>query len=126
MKDKDKPVLIFDSCIHSGGTLAPVKEIMEKAGFTKLEIGSVNPSDRHSTVKTDFYITEERPDNGCYPFDRDRMIEKTFDHVYSKRSRDPEQIALAIRLRNEIKKIITDSLEAEKRSRLKTKKSNKK
>jgi hypothetical protein len=111
VKDKDKTILIFDSCIHSGNTLAPLKEILEKAGFTDLRIGAINRSDRGSLVKTDFSITSDRPNKGCYPFDRDRMIEKTFDHVYSKKSRDPRSVALAIMLRREIKHIIDESIE---------------
>ena len=114
MKDKDKPLLIFDSCIHSGDTLSPVKNTLEKVGFEKLIIGSVNPSDRNSSVETDFFITTERPDNGCYPFDRDRMIEKTFDHVYSKKNKNPREVSLAIRLRKEIKRIIDEAIAKEK------------
>ncbi|MEK7574946.1 MAG: hypothetical protein AAB511_01825 [Patescibacteria group bacterium] len=111
MVDKDKPLLVFDSCIHSGDTLSSLKDTLEKAGFTNIIIGSVNPSDVLSSVPTDFYITEERPAGGCYPFDRDRMIEKTFNHVYSKKSRKPEEVALSKQLREEIKRIIKESIE---------------
>lgn len=113
-KDKEKPVLVFDSCIHSGKTLAPVKETLEAAGFTDLEIGSVNPTDSFSAkVKTDFYITSRRPEKGCYPFDRDRIIEKTFNRVYSQKNADPKARARAIRLREEIKKVMQEHLDEE-------------
>jgi rhodanese-related sulfurtransferase len=84
--DKEKPLLVFDSCIHTGDTLSPVLETLHDAGFSNVVVGSINQSDRHSKVKADFYITNSTPANGCYPFDEDRMIEKTFDHVYSKRN----------------------------------------
>jgi hypothetical protein len=112
-KDKEKPVLIFDSCIHSGDTLEPVKKSFEAAGFKDIEIGSVNPTERSSKVKTDFFITRERPEKGCYPFDRDRLIEKTFNRVYSQKNNDPHARARAVRLRQEIKQIITDQLDRE-------------
>lgn len=116
MADKDKPVLIFDSCIHSGGSLEPVKRAFDDSGFSDSRIGSINPPDPDSRVETDFYITTRRPEKGCYPFDRDRMIEKTFDHVYSRKVTDPRRRERSARLRQEIKMIVKEFLveEAEK------------
>jgi len=110
LADKKKPVLIFDTCIHSGDTLTPVKNIFDKAGFTDARIGSVNPTEDDAKIKADFYITEDRPEKGCYPFDRDRMIEKTFDRVYSKPVDDPYKRERSVRLRREIKRIVTEYL----------------
>lgn len=106
MKDKDQPMLVFDTCIHSGGSLGPVKKVLDDSGFSDVRIGAVNPSEEGSKVKTDFYITTRRPEMGCYPFDRDRIIEKTFDHVYSKTTTDQHKRERSIRLRQEIKKIM--------------------
>ncbi|OGN10292.1 MAG: hypothetical protein A3J46_00670 [Candidatus Yanofskybacteria bacterium RIFCSPHIGHO2_02_FULL_41_11] len=110
LADKDKPVLVFDSCIHSGDTLDPVKKTMEEAGFEDIMIGSINPVGRRSRVRTDFHITSKDPEKGCYPFDKDRMIEKVFDHVYSQRTSDPQKRQLSIELRKEIKRIIDEHL----------------
>jgi hypothetical protein len=110
MLDKEKPLLVFDTCIHSGKSLEPVKKALEEIGFSDLRIGAVNPADEHAKVKTDFYITKERPGKGCYPFDRDKIIEKTFDHVYSKKTDDPHKQEKSSRLRKEIRKIIGEFL----------------
>ena len=110
MEDKDKPVLIFDTCIHSGDSLFSVKRAFDQAGFDDVRVGAVNPSDRASKVKTDFFITRQEPEKGCYPFDRDRMIEKTFDHVYSRPTDDPEKRERSVRLRQEIKRIMREAL----------------
>lgn len=110
MKDKSRPILVFDSCIHSGNSLSPVQESMERLGFDDVRIGAINPADSHSIVKTDFYITRERPEKGCYPFDRDRLIEKTFDHVYSSKTDDRMKARAARALRVEIRGIIKDKL----------------
>lgn len=110
MADKKKPILIFDTCIHSGKTLESVIRVMRDLGFTGLKIGSVNPSDHYSVVKTDFHITEEEPEKGCYPFDGDRLIEKTFEHVFSNRTPDATKRATAGLLRQEIKKIMAEFL----------------
>ena len=109
MADKKEPVLVFDTCIHRGRALESVKRALDNSGFSDIRIGSVNPADPGAKVKTDFYITTKRPEKGCYPFDRDRIIEKTFDHVYSKKTTDPHKRTRSIQLRKEIKKIIRDS-----------------
>ena len=111
LKDKEKPILIFDTCIHSGDTLFPVTKTLEDLGFTNVRVGSVNPSDKGSVVKTDFYITEKEPEKGCYPFDKDRMIEKTFEHVYSKPTRNPGKRDDGNILRGEIKRIMREHLQ---------------
>ncbi len=113
LSDKENPVLVFDTCIHSGGSLEPVKKVLDELGFSDVRIGAVNPSERGSKVETDFYITTQRPEKGCYPFDRDRIIEKTFDHVYSQRTTDSRKREQSIRLRKEIKQIIKDYLKME-------------
>jgi hypothetical protein len=108
--DKKNPVLIFDTCIHSGDTLSSVVSTMRKLGFKDVRVGSINPSEYGSSVRTDFYITRQEPVKGCYPFDRDRMIEKTFEHVYSKPSRNPDKRDLGNRLRKEIKRIMQEQM----------------
>jgi hypothetical protein len=109
-KDKNEPILIFDTCIHSGDTLSSVVTAFGKAGFKDVRVGSVNPSDKHSSVKSDFFITKERPEQGCYPFDKDRLIEKTFDHVYSRPSQKRHERAMGYALRREIKEIMQEHL----------------
>ena len=112
MADKDKPVLVFDSCIHSGNTLVPVRRAMIKSGFKDLLIGSINPSDFGSSIKTDFYISEDRPAKGCYPFDRDRMIEKVLYSPHSVRTSNTNDMDHAIRLRREIKRIMEEKIKS--------------
>ncbi len=115
LSEKDKPVLIFDTCLHSGDSLAPVKEIFEEKGFADIRIGAVNPAPFDSKVDTDFYITTKAPRNHCYPFDKDRIIEKTFNHIYSKRNDDQFKRKASIALRMEIKKIMHEYLHLEEK-----------
>ena len=111
LKDKNKPVLVFDTCIHSGNTLKPVKDMMKEQGFTDIRIGSINPSGPHSSVNADFYITNERPARECIPFDKDCIVEKTFDHVYSTKTKDKAKRSVSIALRKEIKRIMQEYCE---------------
>lgn len=110
MKDKKKPVLVFDTCIHSGDSLEPIQGILGKLGFSDVRIGAVNPPEYGSKVQTDYYITRRRSEKGCYPFDRDKIIEKTFSHVYSKKTEDQKKIDRSVRLRKEISQIIKENL----------------
>ncbi|MEK9151753.1 MAG: hypothetical protein AAB692_00100 [Patescibacteria group bacterium] len=108
--DNKEPVLLFDTCLHSGKTLYSVVEAFKAMGFTNLKVGSVNRADRGSKVQTDFHITDRHPHGGCYPFDQDRLIEKTFEHVYSMPADDPRKKAMGAELRQEIKKIMEQYL----------------
>lgn len=113
LNDKDQEVMIFDSCLHSGDTLSPVVDTMKKSGFKKLVLGSVNPPDPKSKIQTQYFITSHRPEKGCYPFDRDRLIEKTFEHVYSRPTRDIEKRKRSVELRHEIMAIMREQLSQE-------------
>jgi hypothetical protein len=115
INDRDKPVLIFDTCIHRGRTLAPVKKIFKESGFSDVRIGSINPAENGSMVKHDFYITEKTPRKLCYPFDYDRIVNKTFNHVYSKPTKNYYQKIRSFELRGEIKRIVNEFISTETR-----------
>lgn len=107
-KDKQKPVLLFDTCIHSGETIRTVIETFKEAGFSNLRIGSVSPAHADSSLDIDFYITDKLPEQGCFPFDQDRSIEKTFEHVYSRPTSSQKRKDLARELRMSIKDIVSE------------------
>ena len=114
LEDKDKSVMIFDTCSHTGDSIAPVKEMFDKNGFKDLKIGTINRPDDESKIKADFSINDkdhhEYGEENCYPFFLDLMIQKTFDHVYSKVSDDPNHRKIATLLRREIKRVMKEEL----------------
>ncbi|NTW14252.1 MAG: hypothetical protein HGA31_04455 [Candidatus Moranbacteria bacterium] len=110
LDDKDKPVLMFDTCIHSGDSVRYIKKAFDEAGFSDLRIGAINPADPDSGIRTDFYVTTREAEKGCYPFDQDRIIEKTFNHVYSRATDNQERRQQSIRLRREIQMIIREKI----------------
>lgn len=87
-----------------------IPNLVIRAGFIDVRVGTVNPQDFGASVRSDFYITRDIPSRGCYPFDQDRMVEKTFDHIYSKPTQDPAKHDRSIRLRKEIKQIVSNYL----------------
>lgn len=110
MQDKNKPVLIFDSCVHSGGTLSSVKDVFRRLGFADVRIGTVQDAPMKSSVSPDFYIKEEddTPANECHPFGFEKLVKKTYDKVYSERNPDPIALKQAQNLREEIKRIVQE------------------
>lgn len=115
MVDRDKPILLFDTCIHSGKSLIPVKKTLEALGFDDLRIGAVRPADYGSRVKNEFFISSgELPIRPCTPFGNDQIVQKTYDHIYSSPGRKELVIKKSsILLRQEIKKAVNEYLDQE-------------
>lgn len=109
-KNKQKPLLVFDSCLHTGNTLAPVIDTLRVAGYEDVRVGTVSPGDPDAVVNADLYLTTRIPVKGCYPFDQDRAIEKTFTSVYSQPTIDPQKRQRSSRLRREIRRIVKEAL----------------
>lgn len=110
MKDREEPTVVFDTYLHNGKTLEPVVGLLRRMGFNDVKIGAVNPANKGSVVKEDFHLSDELPEKGFYPFDRDRLIEKTFEHVNSIPTADGHKEALGTALRIEIKRIMEEKL----------------
>lgn len=110
MDHKAGPVLLFDTCIHTGNSLEVVRDTLARLGFTDLRIGSVNPSDPGATVMTDFAVRTRPAVRACYPFDKDRLVEKTLDSVSSRGTPDATKRAAARLLRDEIRNIIREGI----------------
>lgn len=108
--DKNKPVLIFDSCIHSGGTLSSVKDTLRRLGFSDVRIGTVQDAPMNSSVSPDLYIKEDNdvPVGKCHPFGFENLVKKTYDKVHSERNPDPAALKRAQNLREEIKRIVQE------------------
>jgi hypothetical protein len=106
VNEKDKPLLVFDTCIHTGKTMAKVKDILDLVGFEDVQISSVNPADSTSIIKTDFYLTNEETIRGCFPFGQPNLVKKSSQSVLSNRSDDDDDFYNSSIIRAEIKKII--------------------
>lgn len=106
-EEKEKPVLIFDMCSHSGDSLKHIKTTLEEEGFSNLKFLTFNPPDEKSKIQSDSILKKEKT---CEIFGQDRIVEKTFKHVHSTKNENPEQKERSIKLRKEIIKIINDYL----------------
>ncbi|EKE25230.1 MAG: hypothetical protein ACD_5C00244G0004 [uncultured bacterium] len=106
--DKDKPVLIFDTCIHSGDSLKNILSTMEDAGFQDVMI-SVASNNHEAMVEIDHCCHDKELRKGCYPFDRDQAIKKTFSSVVSQRNNDVDMYH-SNQIRKEIREIISSKI----------------
>lgn len=118
---KDDPILLFDACIHSGLTLAPVIASFYQAGVNpdSLRIGTVSTEDLKSTIiSPDFVVMKKRPEGVCYPFGRDAMVQKLYGSVTSERNQNSADVNASVRIREEIKRAMREQIDARKNRRI--------
>ena len=98
---------IFDTCYHTGLTVAPIIRTLDSLGFEKLYITSyqkVRLRDKPSCkVKIDFSAVDHAY-GVCYPFGRDCMVTKSGNKVVSQRAKDSMDIEHSREIRREISK----------------------
>jgi hypothetical protein len=102
--EKDLPMIVFDTCAHTGGTLRSITKILNILDFKDVNIITANSPSHDSNIKTACTIDEGANHNGCYPFGTVDLISKTNGllccrgHYYNRHD--------CIRIREEIKSII--------------------
>lgn len=101
-----KPVVVFDTCCHSGWTLRTVKNFLERLDFQDLRFITAESPDSKSHFETATCLDKGLGSQHCYPFgDRWENIVGTTDcSICSKpRSQDRQE---ATEVRQEIRRII--------------------
>lgn len=106
MASKDQPTLIFDTCIHDGGSSLPIRRTFRDSGFTDLKFGVVADELNYSGVLPDFTMLPHESEFKCYPFHRDSLIQKTFSSTASIRRTDDQDVARGLRLRGELNRVM--------------------
>lgn len=111
---KQRRVLLFDTCIHSGDTLLPMRDILEEAGL-EVHVGVTNDRGNRSGFTPDLVVMQDTF-RGCYPFDRDRMVNKTLESVPAKplSKRDPdyrEKTKFGRQIRAEVRRAVREYYE---------------
>ncbi len=100
--NKDAKILIFDVCMHTGETIEPLLTFLKKEGYKNVFLGLSQPKDDDCDIKNNFSALKYEPSNCCYPFDRDRLIERNLNSVLSERNYDRRERRDSILLRKEI------------------------
>ncbi len=105
-KNDGAPIMFFDTCMHTGNNMKPVLNAFNKAGFQNIRVGLVHKSRYSSSnIEPNFTIMSD-PVNGCYPFDRDCIIEKPEiprrGKLTSSRNPDSNERDYSLQIRKEI------------------------
>jgi len=77
LEHKDATVLVFDACIHTGGSILGTKELLKSIGFTDVRVG-VFTDDRSTDAlipSLDFAWTSDQSVIGCKPYGFDDGLE---------------------------------------------------
>ena len=109
---KDKPLLVLDTCLHTGESVLPILSYLLGNGFADVRVGVVGytPNNRPPVLVPDIVFRPAGPVEDCYPFGfRERMVAKTFDRVTSVQSNRTDREA-GHALRAEAQKIIAEGL----------------
>lgn len=104
-QDCDSPLLVFDTCMHSGTAAKPILETLKAAGLRDIRVGLASNERNFSGITPDFVALPRKAEGLCYPFDKDSMIEKTYEQMTSKRNVDMDAKQRARRLREVIRTI---------------------
>lgn len=104
MEEKDQPLVLFDTCSHSGKTIIPILAVLGQLGFSDVRVLTAYPPNLHSPIRTDADLHKSVKMHTCYPFGVDSLIEKG-DGITSDRGSDSGR-AKGIMLRHEIREIV--------------------
>lgn len=108
-EEKDKPLLVFDNCIHMGRASKPILDTLKGMGFSKVTFG-VSSNDRNYTdITPDLICLDKTPLGICYPFHPDTLVDKQISSVVSSPTADPQRRAESYRVREELQRIFDEA-----------------
>ena len=110
---KDDPVLVLDTCLHTGESALSILSQLLRTDFADVRLGVVgySPMTQPLVLVPDIVFRPDGPVEDCYPFGfRDQIVTKTFDRVASSRSTHPAHRRAGRELRAEAQAIITEGL----------------
>ncbi len=108
-QQKESPLLLVDTCLHSGDSVRPLMKTLDRLGFSDVRLALVSNTDNDSEIEPDVVIMDGDPALFCYPFSSDTMTERTFDSVVSEKTKDREKALSAVALRKEVSQIFRDA-----------------
>lgn len=110
LADKEKPIMVFDVCSHTGDGAKPVMQALREVGCKKLLFGTMNQPDRKSRMRADFYFFTS-DDLGCYPFGDRFTVDKTYESVSAKRNTSRHDREYSIQMRQELRELVQEEHE---------------
>jgi hypothetical protein len=104
VKEKSAPLVVFDTCAHTGMTMHDVTKFLEEVGFEDIRIITANRPDRSSEIRHAERIDRHIHMTTCYPFGSDSLVTKGND-IVSERDDEIDRTK-GLMVREEIKRIV--------------------
>lgn len=108
LTDTDSPLMIFDTCQHSGLSTEPVFCTFQKLGFTHLTLGLASDVNDLAGIPADFVALSGEANGKCYPFGTDSLVQKDTFSVLARRTSSTENQRKGTLLRLAIKDIFKE------------------
>lgn len=104
IKYKDKPIALYDNCIHSGETFIPVAAMLERFGYSDIRLIAGDDTHDFSPLMLHKTLCENTKLVRCHPFGKNSGVMKG-EHVHSDRDYDADREDINL-VRQEIRKIV--------------------
>lgn len=82
-QEKDKSVLVFDVCLHTGDSMRTVVCSLRDLGLRNIKTGVATDAHNRSEVVPDFVALDYEPVDPCYVFGPDTLVTKELGQVTS-------------------------------------------
>lgn len=84
LSHRDAPVLVFDTCMHSGRTMKSVTDLLGDLDFKDVRVGTFTQTvaDSECSVDVDFRYTDDPDMLMCRPYGLDDGLEKPSNSIY--------------------------------------------
>jgi hypothetical protein len=106
--DKDAPVMVFDTCQHSGLSTEPVLRTLRELGFSDIKLGLASDVNDLSGIRPDFVALKGEANGKCYPFGTDSLVTKEMSSVFSSPNSDEKVRRNGKLLRKAVKDIFEE------------------
>lgn len=109
---RGKPVMVYDTCVHSGMTVRRVATLLRYADFKDVRLGLVDKSNAHNVEFVPSFVPENNPYFGCTLFGTSKMqlVERGLC-VISFPSRIKEDVEDGILARRELSDMVDNGIE---------------
>jgi hypothetical protein len=107
---KDRPVMVYDTCMHTGNTMMRVVKLLEAAGFTKIQAGIAEQGQFGEPVVGPSFILFGSAHETCsiYGASRTQLVLRGFG-ILSSPNKIKEDIADGIQARWELAEMLREA-----------------
>lgn len=110
----EETLLLYDACIHTGGSMFNTKEFFKYLGFKDIRVAVTSTNERFPKNKydqLDLICLDHRATAGCRPFGRSEYIKNNPGKIISKSAKSDESLELGQMQHQRIKEVFNEEYE---------------